>query len=219
MSSRLQYGRWASVPGNFDVCRSLQVFPSSNVLGIPDLEPFNGKVPDFLLPWTQRVRSAGKASRSARHFFLDDYRFESLWTAPGRYKLRVHDCGFVLTPDFSLWLDQPAATQIWNTFRNRWMGCLWQREGVTVIPTVTWADETSYMFCFLGLPRNSVVAVSTVGCIRCPKARIAFIKGYTEMVRVLRPTLVLVYGKPISEVMALAPCHFYKTRWETALTI
>lgn len=196
----------------------MQVFPATNALGIPDLQPFNGAAPDFFLPWTQRVRSDAMLSRCARHFFLDDYRFESLWAAPNRYLCRVKACGYVLTPDFSLWLDQPMATQIWNTFRNRWMGALWQMHGAQVIPTVSWAGPESYSFCFLGLPQRSILAVSTVGCIRNAEARAFYIRGYTEMVRRLQPSLVLVYGKQIEEVAHLAPALIFAHRWRTVVT-
>lgn len=212
--SRLSYGRWECTPGSFDVTRAFQVFPSNNDLGIPDLQPFTGEVPDFFIPWNDRVRSDRKLSRSARHFFLDDYRFESLWNMPGRYNQRIRECGAVLSPDFSLWVDQPKATQIWNTFRNRWLGVLWQREGVPVIPTVTWAEPASYEFCFQGLPKGSIVAVSTVGCIRSKDARDLFVAGYKEMLNVLEPKRVLIYGKPIEEVSGLATAYHFPTRWE-----
>lgn len=214
MSARLSYGRWACLPGNFDVVRALQTFPADNELGIPAMSPYQGDPPDFLLPWTQRVRSDRKLSRSARHFFLDDYRFESLWTSPNRYLDRVRETGYLLTPDFSLWTDQPVATQIWNTFRNRWMGVLWQREGADVIPTVSWSDARSYDFCFLGIPQRSVVAVSTVGIVRNQEARKLFIQGYEEMLRRLDPRLVIIYGKPIDEVSGLVTAYHYRTRWD-----
>lgn len=77
------------------------------------------------------------------------------------------DC--VLTPDFSLYTDMPKAMMIWNTYRSRLLGWFWQQEGLTVIPTVSWADEDSFNFAFDGLPLNATLAVSTVGVKRAKR--------------------------------------------------
>ena len=34
----MEHGRWACLPGSFDVVRALQTFPSNNRLGIPEIE-------------------------------------------------------------------------------------------------------------------------------------------------------------------------------------
>ena len=60
------------------------------------------------------------------HFFLHDYQFERVWNQPKKYINKLLHYKAVLTPDFSLFTDYPVAVQIWNTYRNRWLGAYWQ---------------------------------------------------------------------------------------------
>ena len=97
------------------------------------------------------------------HFFIDDYQFTRLWTNPDAYldMLRAFKC--VFTPDFSTYTDFPKAVQIWNHYRKHWLGAYWQSNGITVIPTISWSDESSFDWCFDGEPVGGAVAVSSVG--------------------------------------------------------
>lgn len=215
--SRVAPFRWQEHPGSFDVIRNHRIYPADPncPFSIPALAPYDGQPPEQLIAWTDRIRSDRKLAGAARHFFLDDYRFECVWKAPSRYDYRVLECAAVLTPDFSLLVDQPEATQIWNTFRNRWLGAYWQSMGVEVIPTVTWSDQRSYGFCFSGLPNHGTVAVSTVGCVRAADTRRLFMEGFSELVRRVQPQLVLVYGKLLPGMEELALMRSYPTRWQS----
>ena len=51
--------------------------------------------------------------------------------------------------------------QIFNIFRNRWCGAYWASKGIRVIPSVNWGDESTFDFCFDGVEKGSIVAVST----------------------------------------------------------
>lgn len=131
------------------------------------------------------------------HFFLDDYQFERVWNNPDRYvdKLSKFDC--VLTPDFSLYTDMPLAMQIWNVYRSRLLGQYWQSLGIEVIPTVSWSTSESYTFCFDGLPKNSIVAISTVGVLKNKEANQLFYDGLNEMIARLHPKGILIWGKGV----------------------
>lgn len=54
------------------------------------------------------------------HFFLDDYKFESLWKDPEPRIERLKRFRAVLSPDYSLYTEMPLAVQLFNTFRSRW---------------------------------------------------------------------------------------------------
>ena len=131
------------------------------------------------------------------HFFIDDYQFERLWQRPDAYLdvLKPYKC--VLTPDFSLYMDMPDAMQQWNRYRSAALGRYWQENGITVVPTLSWAQPSSYGFCFKGLPRHSTVATSTVGVARDEAARAVWRDGMREAMRRLEPRRVLLYGKDI----------------------
>lgn len=131
------------------------------------------------------------------HFFIDDYQFERLWSQPSAYleALRGYDC--VLTPDFSLYMDMPDAMQQWNRYRSAALGRYWAENGLTVVPTLSWAQRSSYRFCFKGIPKHSTVATSTVGVARDGDAQKVWHDGMREAMRRLEPSRVLLYGKNI----------------------
>lgn len=205
-------GSWKSKPGNFDVLRALEVFPSSDPWGIPTIpRPRVSAWPDWMVccdDWP-RWSKAGKLPKEgigAIHFFTDDYRFEAGWNNPARQLARWHDAQFLCSPDFSLYRDHPLAIQLWNTYRNRWMGRRFVEAGRVCIPTIGWSDEASYEFCFRGVEVRSAVIVSTVGTQAEPEAKRLFMAGYEEMCRRIRPEVVFVHGERVpDEVMDLAP--------------
>ena len=152
-------------------------------------------VPTGLVPYgTQVRRGYAQVQDKCVHFFLDDYQFESLWSKPLKTLPPIQNIGFALSPDFSVFTDYPRIVQMWNVHRNRWLGRFWQSYGVEVIPTVAWGDEDTFDFCFLGVPKNNLVAVSTVG-INSKVKKEAFNKGFLKMVEVLEPCGVIVYGE------------------------
>lgn len=135
------------------------------------------------------------------HFYYDDFKFISAWREPDKYLDKLRQFKAVVAPDFSLYTDFPRALQILSCYRRQWCGAYWQDLGIDVIPDVVWGDEESYKFCFLGIPKGSTVAVSTVGVSRDPdwnnKDDSLFLNGYNEMLRVLEPTTVILYGTAV----------------------
>lgn len=160
--------------------------------GFPTLMP-EDFVPQELVSWADR-RTQGTHDVAGVHFFVDDYRFESLWNRPSRYIQILSSFGAALTPDFSLYSDMPIPMQIWNTYRSRALGNYWQRSGITVIPTLQWSTEDSYAFSFGGLPTNSVVAVSTVGVMKSDRKKALWADGMLAALELLNPAMVIGYG-------------------------
>lgn len=214
--------RWSEMPGNWDRLNTRALFASDNVWGIPTL-PAATFIPARLVAYTARAETTRAAAgedgpTAAVHFFLDDYRFETVWTKPERGVSRCQGVGAALTPDFSLWSNWPLVMQMWQVYRSRWCGAWLLHHGVTVVPTVSWSTPESYAFAFAGIEPGGVVAVSTVGTRRDPDARALFADGYMEMVRRLRPHTVLVYGKPPTEQVDDAArgvrVRCYPSRWD-----
>ena len=108
----------------------------------------------------------------------------------------------MISTDFSLYFDMPLAMQIWNTYRNRAFAFWLQENGVDVIPNVQWGDERSYEFCFEGIPKNSIVAISTHGCIQGKKERPLFKKGLEELVGRLKPTTIVNYSNTPDDIFS-----------------
>ena len=181
-------------------------------------------MPDFLIPYRTNVRAKEPLGESegAVHFFLDDSVFEPAWNRPPKGLQYVSKFGFALSPDFSLYAAFPPVLQMYNVYRNRWVGRFWQERGISVIPSVSWSDERSYEYCFSGIPRGSTVAISTVGVghtgetERLRRARELFRAGYQELVRRIEPGLLLLYGEvPLSRfgIEDGPPARRYPSRW------
>ncbi len=207
--------RWQSHPGAYDALHATKLFPTANAYGIPDLlhTPAD-QVPVWFVPYRQQIRSRQSLTDGAVHFFLDDYRFETVWTRPYKALEALRPYTMVLSPDFSLYRDWPLMLQLWNIYRNRWCGRFWQEQGFTVIPTVSWSTYPSYDFCFLGVPQRSIVAVSAVGInLQEPLEHRLFLDGFTEMVRQLAPQIVLSYGPVPAACHELVKVKSYPTRW------
>lgn len=129
------------------------------------------------------------------HFFIEDYHFLSLWNRPDKYISILSKFKYVLAPDFSLYRDFPKALQIFNHYRKQWLSKYYQEAGINIIPTVSWSDESSYEWCFLGVPRKSIVAISSVGTQKSGESKELFIKGYEKMLEILEPDKIIFYGK------------------------
>ena len=91
----------------------------------------------------------------------------------------------------------PKAIQLFNVFRSRWCGAYWQSQGLTVIPNVSWGDSSTFEFCFDGIEEGSIVAVGTIGCKR---SKLAFMRGYNEMLKRIKPSAIICFGSPFSEM-------------------
>lgn len=133
----------------------------------------------------------------AVHFFVDDYRFESVYAHPDRHLEKLAQYRFVISPDFSTYADMPRWRQIESIGKSRWCGAYWQQKGLSVIPSVTWSDALSFDFCFDGLPTNATVAIGMNGC---KHARRAFMSGYNAMLERLSPKNIICLGKPFPEM-------------------
>ena len=131
------------------------------------------------------------------HFFVDDYRFTSIYYHPEKSLDKLSQYAFLLSPDYSTYADMQYWRQLESVAHSRWVGAYWQSEGLTVISTVTWSDIRSYGFCFDGIEKHSIVAVSMIGC-KCEKS--AFIRGYNAMLEKIQPSAIICFGLPFPEM-------------------
>ena len=93
--------------------------------------------------------------------------------------------------------------QLYNTFRNRWCGAYLASKGIRVIPTVNWGDETTFDFCFEGIPKGSIVAVSTYMVQEHNNhsdQKEFFLKGHHEMLKRIEPSKIICYSEPFPEM-------------------
>ncbi len=171
-------------------------FSGVGMFSIPLIKKQEVRLEDFALIGYDKVNQSNETNKTV-HFFLDDYRFESIYKNPDDKIERLKKFNAVLSPDFSMYTEMPVALQLYNCFRNRWTGAYLQQNGITVIPTVRWGNLESFNFCFDGIEKGCVVAVSTLG-VKNEKSH--FMLGYNEMRRRIKPEKIICYGKPFDDM-------------------
>lgn len=91
-----------------------------------------------------------------------------------------------------------------NVFRNRWCGAYWASKGIRVVPTVNLGRRVStFDFCFEGIEKGSVVAVSTYMAWdhhNRQDQKEWFMAGYNEMLRRIEPEKIICYNTPFPEM-------------------
>lgn len=139
------------------------------------------------------------------HFFLPDYRFQQVWNQPTKYIECFRQYKGICSPDFSCYIGMPKAMQIFNVYRMAFLSAYYEREGIKVLPSVTWGEPDTYSWVFDWVPKGSAVVVSTVGCMQNKKATVEFLKGYEKMLEVVHPYQVILYGKVSENIEAMYP--------------
>lgn len=137
------------------------------------------------------------AHEKALHCFKDDKRIMAAYEHPERAFERISHYAVLVTPNYSLFSNMPVARQIDAVFRSRWVGAYWQSRGKEVVANVTWGMPDSYDFCFCGLEKRCVVAVSTMGAERTKQG---FLNGYRAMCERVEPSEIWCYCRPFPEM-------------------
>ena len=146
------------------------------------------------------------------HFYLDDYQFERIWNNPQEYIeiLKQYEC--IFSPDFSLYMDMPIAMKIWNIYRSRLIGQYYQEQGIKVIPTLSWAEKETFKFCFDGIPKESIVSISTIGVKRNKEALKIWKNGVDELIKRIKPSAILIYGGKLDYDYGDIQVIYYKNK-------
>ena len=174
---------------NLDICLSID---SSGSFGMAQLSSYTGDIPRKIIPFTEAVSS--KAYDCGVHFYIDDYGFERIWTNPTRYIPILKRFSCVIGPDFSQFCDMSYPMRMWNCYRNRVISSELQKNGVSVIPNVTWSLPDSYEYSFSGIPIGGTIAINCTSIIHCNLSKYLWYKGYEQALSRLTPTRIIRYG-------------------------
>ena len=159
---------------------------------------------DFINFQNSRQNENGSGKNKTVGFFMDDCRIERVCNRPWNYVAWLSQYKQVLSPDLSCYFDEQIEEQWVNIYCSRLVGAFWQNCGLTVIATVSWGDSSSYDFCFEGLEKGAVVAVSTNGTNGTRAARSGFLAGFIELCRQIEPQCVICYCTPYPEMYKYA---------------
>ncbi|MCR4773958.1 MAG: DUF4417 domain-containing protein [Prevotella sp.] len=165
---------------------------TTGVNDIPVVKACNVEPPQRILPYN--VWREERDMDAAVCFYIDDYRFASLRQDPMTVIEKIKNAPFVIAPDFSQTTDMPAWQRMNNSCLNKAYAAYFQRNGLNVIPNVSWSLPDSYEYCFEGLPKHSIICINSMGANASSTSRYLWRKGYEQALKVLQPTFILRYG-------------------------
>ena len=185
--------------------------------GIPMLMNLeNADIPKDMIPFSKAKTAINK--RQYVHFYEHDQAFSTVLTGTKNYLELLKQYDGVITPDCTLMIGQAPCLQQANTYMNRAVGYYLQKNGIPIIPNIRWSDESSFEYCFLGVPKHSIVSVSTHGCITSRAERKMFKIGLNAMLDELAPHTVLVHGYTpddiFGEYLQNVEFHRYASQFE-----
>lgn len=166
--------------------------------GIPKLyDTNNAEIPQRLVSFNKAKSDLLKTGYV--HFYTHDSQYGDFLANTKKYIPLLRQFDGVITPDPTIIIGKSRCLHATSTYMNRAIGFYLQTQGIPVIPNVRWGDPSTYEFCFLGVPKGSVVSIGTHGAIARDKStnnllRNYFKHGLKEMLIRLEPKDVIVYG-------------------------
>lgn len=90
------------------------------------------------------------------------------------------------------------------------IGAFYQRQGIKVIPTISWAEPGTFKFCFDGIEKNSIVSISTIGVKRTEFSNAIWKEGVDAMLNAIEPSDIIVYGGEIDYDYGKSKVHYFE---------
>lgn len=105
------------------------LFETENEYGFPEVSSSKNFRCKDLIPFHQCKKMLAGDKDKAVSFFLDDYKFEQVWTRPRDFIRTFQYYGNIISPTFSIWSNQPYALNLFNMYRSRWCTRFYQEFG------------------------------------------------------------------------------------------
>lgn len=182
---------------------------------IPMLPPVNiipKETVDFRESFSRKIKNHRELNVN---FYIDDEKFESLYSRCDRYVQHLKCFGSICGLDFSIACGDngmPRAMNIWQHYRSHAVGIYLHNQGIKVIPSVSICSKDEWDWCFDGLPKRSTLSVCTNGRVRSKAARVEFCEGFYEMCQRLDPLRVVIVGRVPEELQSPVPIINLKSR-------
>ncbi len=181
-------------------------------------KPKNIFIPSGITPFSRR--NEAPTENEAIGFFEKDPIFADVLRNSQKYVEDFKKRRAVISPDCSLYRDAPLAVQIANVYKKNAISHYWQSQGVGMIPLVRWGSRDTYTtdvlpepIAFAGIPHDSIIVISTYGCLMSKDDKHHFEAGLDECMKILTPQIVLVHGampkKIFEPYLKYAEFHHY----------
>lgn len=179
------------------------------IFEIPRLEPLTDIiVPSGLVPFSKRKLARNRFV----HYYEHEARYQKFTNHPELFLDELSQHPGIISPDNSILVEAPLCAQIANLFISRRNACFLQHNGIHQIPNVRWGDERTFTtvelpepIAFAGIPHDSIVAIGTYGCCQTQDEKRLMHLGIIEMLKVLHPVVVVVYGPMQKDVFCDLP--------------
>ena len=159
-------------------------------------------IPENVISFSERNQIKDPNNYCLDHFIYD-YFFEQVWNNCDKYLNKYNSFKTVITTDFSVYRDAPLWERKYNVGRNRTIAYYLQKNGVNIIPVVSWAYMEDFAWCLDGLPKRASVAISTNGCMKNFISHSVLIEGIIELQKLLQPSHLIICGNNIAEIDCL----------------
>ena len=174
-------------------------------------------LPDKLISYS-KINQADPSENVFVHFYQDDYIFDGtygIWNAllyDNQFKKgfcfeKLDKVSGIICPDYSIYGDMPKDQKIWNVGRSRRIGSYFNRIGIPAIPNAHWLGSDSYEYCLAGLRLHSIIAVSTLGCLRSSLDYQLFMPGLIYLIENIQPKTLILYGSLTEEIRSILESH------------
>jgi len=161
-------------------------------IGMPVMHP-EQKVPHGMISFSEAIRQRNPDYGQYVHFYENDDKIERFWNDPWRYLGKLSRFAGVVATDFSTGPGIPDPVRRYNVYRNQLTGAWMQSLGYRVLCNVR-CPAYGLDYFLSGVPRQSLIAVGAVGCIKNRLDRNRFEGGLIRAIDVLCPTGIIVVG-------------------------
>lgn len=196
-------------------------FPTPSKFGIPELRLdmcYDGPIPTQvwvpeqteddpceILRWGSTALDERVTDR-IMCFYTDDFRFEGVWDESIETLRKVMPLKprAMMSPDFSLWADEPVAVQLYNFYRARWVARYWQEAGLKLIPSFASSLKPDvYDFIFEGYPKGIPVMSTQLisGGMKRREYVDAVLRDIGELIKRVEPKNLILYSTAPREVL------------------
>lgn len=135
-------------------------YPTAGKYKFPQLAQVNYLPEEPVYPFNY-LKSTLTKGHYWYHCFTAERNFHRLYNCFQDYVELLRQAKGIISADFSLFRDYPEEVLIAKCRANRLVDYALQQAGIPMIPTAGFAGESSWEWCFDGLPKNSTVAVTT----------------------------------------------------------
>lgn len=126
-------------------------YPSDNDLEIPclrmDLQAHECTKP--FCAFGEQKRTFNLEHAGCLHFYVDDYRFNSVWNHPE--KILRSNPKSIVEPNFSLYADTPISFGLQSIYKKRWIARCMQERGVRIFVDLN-VNAKFYKLNMIGVP-------------------------------------------------------------------